>query len=167
MGQASGRDRDRHGWLAREGGTGAQQGADHVIDYTKDDFVTAVRDITGGRGVDVVYDGVGKATYPASLDVLRPLGLFVSFGNASGVIDNFDILLLGQKGSLFVTRPTLGTFTKNREILLEQAERLFHVIGDGAVQVAINGHYPLAQAADAHRALQSRQTTGATVLLPT
>ncbi|MBB3809111.1 quinone oxidoreductase family protein [Pseudochelatococcus contaminans] len=143
------------------------KGADHVIDYTKDDFVTAVRDITGGRGVDVVYDGVGKATYPASLDVLRPLGLFVSFGNASGVIDNFDILLLGQKGSLFVTRPTLGTFTKNREILLEQAERLFHVIGDGAVQVAINGHYPLAQAADAHRALQSRQTTGATVLLPT
>ncbi|MGV6871569.1 quinone oxidoreductase family protein [Pseudochelatococcus sp. B33] len=142
------------------------KGADHVIDYTKENFVERVREITGGKGVDVVYDGVGKATYPASLDVLRPLGLFVSFGNASGVIENFDLLLLSRKGSLFVTRPTLGTFANQRDILLEQAENLFGVIGDGTVDIAINARYPLAQAADAHRALEGRKTTGATVLLP-
>lgn len=142
------------------------KGADHVIDYTRENFVEAVRAFTGGKGVDVVYDGVGKATYPASLDVIRPLGLFVSFGNASGVIENFDLLLLSQKGSLFVTRPTLGTFTSQRDVLLEQAENLFRVIADGTVDIAVNARYPLADAAEAHRTLESRRTTGATVLLP-
>lgn len=141
-------------------------GADHVIDYTRENFVAAVRDVTGGKGVDAVYDGVGKATFPASLDALRPLGLFVSFGNASGVIEAFDILLLSQKGSLFATRPTLGTFTAVRETLLEQAERLFSAIDNGVVTIGVNARYPLEQAADAHRALESRKTTGATVLLP-
>lgn len=142
------------------------RGADHVIDYTRENFVERVREITDGRGVDVVYDGVGKATYPASLDVLRPLGLFVSFGNASGVIDNFDLLALGPKGSLFATRPTLGTFTSQRDVLLEQAANLFSVIADGTVEVAVNARYPLKEAAAAHAALQGRKTTGATVLLP-
>lgn len=142
------------------------KGADHVIDYARENFVERVREITGGRGVDVVYDGVGKATFPASLDVIRPLGLFVSFGNASGVIENFDILLLSQKGSLYATRPTLGTFTRVRETLVDQATNLFGVIADGTVDIAINARYPLAQAADAHIALEGRRTTGATVLLP-
>ncbi|MFC0219675.1 NADPH2:quinone reductase [Pseudochelatococcus lubricantis] len=141
-------------------------GADHVIDYTKEDFVARVREITEGRGVDVVYDGVGKATFPASLDTLRPLGLFVSFGNASGVIEAFDILLLSQKGSLYATRPTLNVYTAHRETLLEQAENLFGVIGGGKVNIAVNARFPLREAADAHRALASRKTTGATVLLP-
>ncbi|MGI6246301.1 MAG: quinone oxidoreductase family protein [Pseudochelatococcus sp.] len=141
-------------------------GADHAIDYSREDFVARVREITEGRGVDVVYDGVGKATFPASLDALKPLGLFVSFGNASGVIEAFDILLLSRKGSLFVTRPTLGTFTSQRDVLLAQAENLFGVIESGKVRIAVNARYPLKDAAQAHRALESRTTTGATILLP-
>lgn len=141
-------------------------GADHVIDYTRENFVERVREFTDGKGVDVVYDGVGKATFPASLDTLRPLGLFVSYGNASGVIEAFDILLLSQKGSLYVTRPTLGVYTNHREILLEQGDNLFGAIESGIVNVAVNARYELKDAADAHRALEGRKTTGATILLP-
>lgn len=141
-------------------------GCDHVILYRDEDFVHKVKEITGGRLCDVVYDGVGQATYPASLDCLRPLGLWVSFGNASGPIKNFDLLLLSQKGSLFATRPTLATFVAKRNDLLATVNDLFEVVLDGSVKIPIHQTYALKDARKAHRDLEARKTTGATLLLP-
>jgi NADPH2:quinone reductase len=143
-----------------------QNGCDHVILYREEDFVARVKEITAGQGCAVVYDGIGKATFPASLDCIAPLGMFVSFGSASGQIEAFNINILQQKGSLFATRPTLGTYTAKRSDLLAMAEDLFQVVQSGAVRVPIDARFPLAEAEAAHRALESRATTGATVLLP-
>jgi len=141
-------------------------GCHHVIDYKAEDFVERVRKITKGAGVDVVYDGVGKDTYPGSLDCLRPLGMWVLFGQSSGPVPPFDLQTLAPKGSLFVTRPTIATYTAKREDLIKGARELFRVVGNGAVKVAINQRYALKDAAKAHRDLEARKTTGATVLLP-
>ena len=146
--------------LARE------YGCDHVILYRDEDFAARVREITGGAMCDVVYDGVGKATFPASLDCLRPLGYFVSFGSSSGPIEAFNIGMLAQKGSLFATRPTLGTYTAKRDKLVAMAQDLFAVVSQGDVKIPIHSRYPLSEAAAAHRALERRQTTGATILKP-
>ena len=143
-----------------------QNGCDHVIDYRKEDFVARVKEITSGEGCHVVYDGVGKATFPGSLDCLRRFGYFVSFGNASGPIDDFNILLLSQKGSLFATRPTLFSHLATHEDVVEMSNDLFHVVESGAVKIPIHARLPLSEAAEAHRRLEGRQTTGATVLLP-
>jgi NADPH:quinone reductase len=115
---------------------------------------------------EVVYDGVGKATFPASLDCIKPLGMFVSFGSASGPIDAFNINLLQTKGSLFATRPTLNTYAAKREDLLKTANELFEVVMSGAVKIPVNQKYPLKDAQKAHRDLESRKTTGASILLP-
>ncbi|MFW5876623.1 MAG: quinone oxidoreductase family protein [Myxococcota bacterium] len=139
-------------------------GCDHTIVYTREDFVSRVHEITGGAGVPVVYDSVGRATFPQSLDCLQPRGLFVGFGNASGKPDPFDMGLLAHKGSLYVTRPTLFTYNATREELLQSAQALFEVVQSGVVKVEINQHWPLANAADCHRALESRETSGSTVL---
>ena len=141
-------------------------GCTHVINYKSEDFVKRTRELTNGHGVDVVYDAVGKDTYPASLDCLKPLGLFVSFGNASGPITNFDILALSAKGSLYATRPTLVTYTAKREDLLANANELFDVVSKGIVKINVNQTYPLQDAAQAHRDLEGRKTTGSIVLLP-
>lgn len=141
-------------------------GCDHVILYREEDFVARVKDLTAGRLCDVVYDGVGKATFPASLDCLRPLGLFVSFGNASGPIENFNLGLLSQKGSLYVTRPTLNTYTAKREDLLATANDLFAVVSSGKVKIPVNQTYALKDAVKAHRDLESRATVGASILIP-
>ncbi len=143
-----------------------KNGAHHVINYREEDFVAKVKDITSGKLCDVVYDGIGKTTFPASLDCLRPLGYFVSFGSASGQIDAFNINILQQKGSLFATRPTLNTYTAKREDLLMTANDLFKVVGSGAVKIPINQKYPLKEAAKAHRDLESRGTTGSSILVP-
>lgn len=144
--------------LARE------NGCDHVIDYL--DFAARVREITGGEGCDVVYDGVGRATFPASLDCLRPFGTFVSFGAASGPIEPFDIMLLMQKGSLFATWQLLFEHLRRREDVLAMSRDLFDVVAGGAVTIPVHARLPLAEAAEAHRRLEARETTGATVLLP-
>jgi NADPH:quinone reductase len=141
-------------------------GCTHVINYKSEDFVKRTRELTNGHGVDVVYDAVGKDTFPGSLDCLKPLGLFVSFGNASGPIGNFDILMLSAKGSLYATRPTLVTYTAKREDLLANANELFDVVSKGIVKINVNQTYPLKDAAQAHRDLESRKTTGSIVLLP-
>ena len=141
-------------------------GCHHTILYRDEDFVARVKEITGGKLCHVAYDGIGKATFPASLDCIRPLGLFVSFGNASGPIQAFDINLLQAKGSLFATRPTLGTYAAKREDLLEMAGELFAVVGSGAVKIPINQKYPLRDAEWAHRDLEGRETTGSSILLP-
>ena len=141
-------------------------GYDHVIDYRREDFVARVREITGGEGVPVVYDGVGKDTFLRSLDCLRPLGMAVSFGSASGPVESFNLGVLSAKGSLFVTRPTLMTYTGTRELLLACAKDLFEVVASGSVGIEIHQRFPLAQAADAHRALEGRATTGSTLLIP-
>ena len=141
-------------------------GCDHVINYNKDDFAARVREITDGKGVDVVYDGVGKATFEKSLDCLRPRGLLVSFGNASGVVSIPDVTLLSRKGSLYVTRPTGTHYVGKREALLEGAGKLFAAVQSGAIKVEIGRTFPLSQAADAHRALEGRETTGSVILLP-
>lgn len=143
-----------------------KQGADHVIDYRKEDFARRVRDITQGEGCNVVYDGVGQATFPASLDCLQPLGTFVSYGSASGPIPPFDIMLLMQKGSLFATWQLLFTHLAKREDVLAMSAELFQVVESGAVNIPVHAVLPLAEAAEAHRRLETRQTTGATVLLP-
>ena len=142
------------------------RGCDHVILYKEEDFAERVREITGGKGVPVVYDGVGKATFMRSLDCLRPRGLMVSYGNASGAVDAFDLGLLAQKGSLYVTRPTLFTHISTREDLLACAGDLFAVVAEGAVVIDVNRRFPLDRAADAHRALEGRETTGSTLLVP-
>ena len=141
-------------------------GCDHTILYRDEDFVARVKEITGGKLCDVVYDGIGKATFPASLDCIRPRGLFVSFGTASGPISAFDINMLQQRGSLFATRPTLNTYAAKRADLLAMAEDLFAVVGSGAVKIPVNQRYPLKDAAKAHRDLEGRHTTGSSILIP-
>lgn len=141
-------------------------GYDHVIDYSKENFVERVAEITKGEKCDVVYDSVGQDTYPGSLDCLKPLGMWVSFGQSSGPIQDFNLALLGQKGSLFATRPTLFTYVARREDLERTAGALFDVVGSGAVKIAINQDYALADAVRAHQDLEGRRTTGTTVLLP-
>lgn len=141
-------------------------GADHVILYNDEPWVERVRDITGGKGVDVVYDGVGQTTFFGGLDCLRPRGMMVLFGAASGPVPPIDLQLLAAKGSLYVTRPTLFTHIATRDALLENAGELFAMLEAGKVTITIDQTFPLERAADAHRALQSRQTTGATVLIP-
>ncbi len=141
-------------------------GCDHPIIYTEEDFVERVKEITGGEGVPVVYDGVGKATFMKSLDCLRPRGLMVSFGNASGPVDNFNLGILSQKGSLYVTRPTLFHYTSTRAELEACANDVIEVVRRGIVRIEVGQRFPLEQAAEAHRALESRRTIGATVLVP-
>jgi NADPH:quinone reductase len=141
-------------------------GAKHAILYRDEDFAKRVDEITKGAKCHVVYDGVGKATFPASLDCLRPFGVFVSFGSASGGIEAFNIGLLAQKGSLFATRPTLFTFMADRARAEKMARELFRVVERGEVKIQIGGKWPLAQVADAHAALEKRETTGSLILLP-
>ncbi|RCS59209.1 quinone oxidoreductase family protein [Parvibium lacunae] len=141
-------------------------GCTHTILYTQEDVAQRVRALTNGQGVPVVYDSVGKDTLMASLDSLQPRGLFVSYGNASGPIQNFDLGLLAQKGSLYVTRPTLFSYTAQRTELLAAAQELFDVVLSGQVKISVNQRFALADAAAAHRALEARQTTGSTILLP-
>jgi NADPH:quinone reductase len=141
-------------------------GCHHTILYRDEDFVARVKEITGGKLCDVVYDGVGKTTFPASLDCIRPLGLFASFGSSSGQIDAFNINILQQKGSLFATRPTLNTYAAKRDDLLAIANDLFDVVGKGAVKIPINQKYPLRDAQQAHRDLEGRSTTGSIILVP-
>ncbi|MFW6067065.1 MAG: quinone oxidoreductase family protein [Myxococcota bacterium] len=141
-------------------------GCHHPVVYTREDFVSRVREITGGEGVPVVYDSVGRATFPQSLDCLAPRGMFVGFGNASGKPEPFDMGLLAQKGSLYLTRPTLFTYTEAREDLLESAHALFDVVRSGAVKIRVSQRWPLAEAAECHRALEGRRTTGSSILEP-
>jgi NADPH2:quinone reductase len=141
-------------------------GCHHTILYRDEDFVARVKEITGGKLCDVVYDGIGKTTFPASLDCIRPLGTFVSFGSSSGQIDAFNINILQQKGSLFATRPTLNTYTAKREDLVAIASDLFKVVGSGKVKIPINQKYPLKDAVKAHRDLEGRETTGSSILIP-
>jgi NADPH2:quinone reductase len=141
-------------------------GCRHVIVAEREKVSQRVREITKGKGVPVVYDGVGKETFMDSLDCLAPLGIMASFGNASGAVPPFNIGILAQKGSLFLTRPTLATYTASREDLEAAARDLFSVVKKGAVKIAINQTYPLREAAQAHRDLEARKTTGSTVLLP-
>jgi NADPH:quinone reductase len=141
-------------------------GCDHVINIREEDLVAKVKDYTKGKGVDVVYDSIGKETFPASLDCLKPLGTWVSFGQSSGPVPEFKITLLSQKGSLFATRPTLNDYTRSRKDLVATANDLFEVIADGKVKIAVNQTYPLTEAGRAHQDLESRLTTGSTVLLP-
>ena len=143
-----------------------QHGCDHVIFYTREDIVQRVRAVTGGEGVAVVYDGVGKDTFMASLDCLRPRGMMATFGNASGAVPPFDPLLLTQKGSLFLTRPKLADYTTKREELLALGDELFDVVQRGKVRIEVNQTYALADAASAHRDLEARKTTGSTIFLP-
>jgi NADPH:quinone reductase len=141
-------------------------GCTQVINYREEDFVTMVKAYTKGQGVDVVYDSIGRDTFPASLDCLKPLGLWVSFGQASGPVPEFKITLLSQKGSLFATRPSLANYTTTRKDLVATANDLFEVVGSGKVKVSVNQTYPLAEAPRAHQDLEARLTTGSTVLLP-
>jgi len=141
-------------------------GCDHVINYRTDDVVAKVTDLTGGEMVPVVYDGVGKDTFVMSLDCLCPRGLLVSFGNASGPVTGVDLGILSAKGSLYVTRPTLATYTATTEQLQDCADDLFAVIESGAVTADVNQRFGLAEAAEAHRALEARETVGATLLIP-
>ena len=141
-------------------------GCQHVILYREEDFAARVKEITGGKLCDVVYDGVGKDTFPASLDCLRPLGMFVSFGNASGPVPPFSPSLLQQKGSLFMTRPTLLHYAAKRADLVDSANDLFEVVKSGAVKIPVNQKYPLKEAARAHQELESRKTTGTSILIP-
>ena len=142
------------------------RGCDHVIQYGKEDFVSRVREITGGKGVPVVYDGVGKDTFVGSLNCLAPLGMMVSFGNASGPPPLADLLDLSRLGSLFITRPTLAHYSASRADLLGMADELFDIVSSGKVKIEIGQVYPLKDAATAHTDLSNRKTTGATVLLP-
>src|SRR5919197_403441 len=141
-------------------------GCHHTILYRDEDFVAKVKEITGGKLCEVVYDGVGKATFPKSLDCIKPLGMFASFGNASGSIESFNINLLQQKGSLFCTRPTLNTYAAKREDLVAIAKNLFDAVFSGKVKIPINQKYALKDAQQAHRDLEARKTTGSTVLMP-
>jgi len=143
-----------------------QLGCDHPIVYTREDFVARVKEITGGRGVDVVYDSVGQATFLKSLDCLRPLGMMAIFGQSSGKVEPFDVGLLAAKGSLFVTRPTLFSYVSQREALLRNAAELFEVVRQGKVRIDIGQRFALKDAAAAHQALEARGTQASTVLLP-
>jgi len=141
-------------------------GCKHVIVTSREKFVERVKEITKGKGVPVVYDGIGKDTFMDSLDCLAPLGLMASFGNASGAVTQFNPGVLAQKGSLFLTRPTLITYTASREALVSAARELFAVVKSGKVKIAINQTYPLRDAAQAQIDLAARKTTGSTVLIP-
>jgi len=141
-------------------------GCAHVINIREEDVVARVKAYTNGKGVDVVYDSIGKDTFPASLDCLKPLGMWVSFGQSSGPVPPFKITLLLEKGSLFATRPSLVLYTATRKDLIATANDLFDVIAGGKVRIAINQTYPLADMAQAHQDLEARLTTGSTVLLP-
>jgi NADPH2:quinone reductase len=141
-------------------------GCAHTIVYSRESFVDRVREITEGRGVPVAYDSVGKATFSGSLDCLAPRGMLVTFGNASGKPDPIDPLVLGAKGSLYLTRPSLFTYVATRPELLESARALFELVEAGIIGSEVRQSWPLAEAAEAHRALESRQTTGASVLIP-
>ncbi len=141
-------------------------GAAHVINYNEEDIVARVREITKGAGVPVVYDSVGKDTFFRSLDCLKPRGLMVSFGNSSGAVEPFSPGELAKRGSLYLTRPTLGAYMATRSELEAMAADLFGMVESGKLKVDVNQTFPLAQAAEAHRALESRRTTGSTVLLP-
>lgn len=146
--------------------TATANGCDYPILYTKEEFVARVKEITEDRGVDVVYDSVGQATFMKSLDCLRPLGTMVSFGQSSGPVAPLELGHLSAKGSLFLTRPTLMTYTAKRENLLIHARDLFEVVEKGVVKVEIRQTYPLSDAARAHRDLEGRRTTGSSILLP-
>ena len=141
-------------------------GCTHTIVYSRENVVERVKALTGGKGVPVVYDGVGKDTWQASLDCLSPRGLWVLFGAASGPVPPLDLQMLAAKGSLFVTRPTLFSYAATRESLLAMSKEMFDLMLAGKVKAEIHQTFPLAKAADAHRALQGRQTTGATLLIP-
>jgi NADPH:quinone reductase len=146
--------------LAREAG------ADEVILYTQQDFESETKRLTGGKGVDVVYDSVGKTTFDKGLNVLRPRGMMVLFGGSSGAVPPFDLALLSQKGSLFVTRPTLGHYILTREELLNRASAVLGMIKSGTLKLRIEHLYPLKDAAQAHRDLEGRKTTGKLLLIP-
>ena len=143
-----------------------KNGCHHTILYRDEDFVAKVKDITSGKLCDVVYDSIGKDTFPASLDCLHPLGYFVSFGSASGQIDAFNINILQAKGSLFATRPTLNNYVAKREDLMSCSADLFQKVGSGAVKIPVNQTYKLKDAAKAHADLEGRRTTGASILVP-
>ena len=140
-------------------------GCDHTVNYRDENFVERVKELTGGKGVPVVYDGVGKDTWDGSLDCLSPRGMMVSFGNASGPVPPFNGAILAQKGSLYMTRPTLMTYTAERSDLLESAGALFEAVGKG-LKIEVNQTFALKDTAEAHRALEGRKTTGSTILLP-
>ena len=141
-------------------------GCDHPIVYTRENFTERVRELTDGAGVPVVYDAVGRDTFEGSLDCLAPRGMLVSFGQSSGRIEPFDLGILSARGSLYLTRPTLMTYTASRADLEASSGALFDAVDRGAVRVTVNQTFPLAEAAAAHRALESRQTTGSTILMP-
>ncbi len=141
-----------------------QNGAAFAINYAKEDFVARVKEITGGVGVKVVYDSVGKDTFLKSLDCLRPFGLIANFGNASGKVEPLDLGLLASKGSLYTTRPTVFTHLATRESTQAMADELFEMVISGKVNVAIDQRFPLADVAEAHRSLEARKTTGCTIL---
>ena len=141
-------------------------GYDHVINYRTEDFVAGTIALTEGRKVEVVYDSVGKDTFQGSLDVLKPLGLLALFGQSSGPVPPVDLNILNQKGSLFVTRPSLFAYMDKREVLLKAAEALFGLIASGVLKIAVNQTFPLGEARAAHEALEGRHTTGTTILVP-
>jgi NADPH2:quinone reductase len=143
-----------------------QAGADDVIVYTQVDFKDAVEDLVGPNALDVVFDGVGKATFDKGIDLLRPRGMMVTFGNASGPVPEISPLLLAQKGSIFLTRPTMAHYLRTREEFVGRASELFGWIAQGDLEVRIGASYPLAEAAEAHRALEARRTTGKVLLHP-
>jgi NADPH2:quinone reductase len=141
-------------------------GAEHVIDYSKENFVERVKEITGGKKLPVVYDSVGKSTWEGSLDCLQPLGMWVVFGNASGPVPPLNTGILAQKGSLFMTRPTLVTYIASRADLEARSKSLFDIVKSGKVKIEISARYKLADAAQCHRDLEGRKTTGSVILLP-
>jgi NADPH:quinone reductase len=141
-------------------------GAEHVVNYSRENFLERVKSITGGKGVPVVYDAVGKTTWDGSLDCLRPRGLMVSFGNASGAVAPVNLGILSTKGSLYVTRPTLATHIASRADLVERSSALFEMVKSGKLKIETTGRYKLADAAQAHRDLEGRKTTGSVVLQP-
>ena len=141
-------------------------GCHHTILYNEEDFAERTREITDGKGVNVVYDSVGQATFIKSLDCLRPMGMMASFGQSSGLVTAFDPGLLAAKGSLFLTRPSLMTYTAERDALLAHARDLFEVVQSGAVKIEVQQTYPLSEVARAHQDLEARKTTGSTILMP-
>jgi len=151
---------DEKAKLAREAG------ADEVILYTQVDFEAETRRLTGGKGVDVVYDSVGKTTFEKGLNILRPRGMMVLFGGSSGAVPPFDLIALSQKGSLYVTRPTLGAYTASREELVARSSAVFGMMASGKLKLRIEHIYPLAEAQRAHRDLEGRRTTGKLLLIP-
>lgn len=147
-------------------GLAKQAGCAHVINYSSENFTQRVKEITGGKGVPVVYDSVGKSTWEGSLDCLQPRGMMVSFGNASGAVAPVNIGILAQKGSLYLTRPTLVNYTATRTDLEETAKSLFDIVASGKVKIEVTGTYKLADAAKAHSDLEGRKTTGSIILVP-